>query len=244
VTEALATTPKRTIADRRAEAYRALGISPDAIRTVPEITSQLRRSAIPLRAHNLPTSPYYYLRCSDADDAMKLMAAYYSLPSHQSRILPIEAFCVAAGVSPLRILDLYALSCRRVSATVSGILATISHPVVVKKNIERALDDNRDDSIQYMAMLHKAVGFLPTPKGSQTTVNVTANAQAANATLAAAPPPEQTIRRLVDLFNSGREPAQLPATSATEFPADDREPITVDASVVSDADEDELEAEE
>jgi len=65
-----------------------------------------------------------------------------------------------------------------------------------------------DEGHEDRATLHKATGFLPSPKGAQTNIQVvqhasaTANAQAASV---AAPPPEQTIRRLVDRFNDARQ---------------------------------------
>jgi hypothetical protein len=49
------------------------------------------------------------------------------------------------------------------------IIAAASHPLVVEKTVERALTDK---GIGDRMALHKATGFLPTPKGSQTIFSI------------------------------------------------------------------------
>ena len=88
------------------------------------------------------------------------MKVYLSVPASYRRLLPVEAFCHAAGVSPWRILEAVTVVAVRQGAQASAVLAALVHPRVVEKTIERAL---QDDGTKERMMLHKAVGFLPTP---------------------------------------------------------------------------------
>ena len=175
-----------------------------------------------------------YLHASDSPDARKILLAYYSIGATWRRHLPIEAFCLAAGVPPIRALSLITASVVQMGANASTVILAISHPAVVQKTVEMALTD---EGIEDRNTLHKASGFLPSPKGSQTTINVANNANASSSAAAAAlpaPAPEDTIRRLVDQFNArtGRElpAAPAPVHDTLGIPhADAREPVTVDA---------------
>ena len=85
------------------------------------------------------------------------------------------------------------------------IIAAVSHPSVVAKTIEHALTD---EGLADRLVLHKVTGFLPTPKGSQTTLSVMQNERAgasAAAQFVATPRPEDTIRRLSDRFKEMHE---------------------------------------
>lgn len=156
-----------------------------------------------------------YLSGIDDDEIRALLAKRRSLPHVYARLLPIEAFCLAAGVSPLRVLELLVATIVRQGAQSATIIAAVSHPRVVQKTVEMALTD---DGIEDRTTLHKATGFLPTPKGAQTTVNVSANARANSTAQAAAvaPPPEQTIRRLSDRFNEARLAPAQPVAALSE----------------------------
>lgn len=158
-----------------------------------------------------------YLHQSDAPEARAVLDKYYTLPKNLARLLPIEAFCLAAQVSPLRIVEILAATLVRLGAQASSVIAAVNHPRVVAKTVEMALTDEGHED---RADLHRATGFLPLPKGAQTVVNVqaqaSAGAQAQAAAPIVAPAPEQTIRRLADRFNDVRylptpvTPASLP----------------------------------
>ena len=106
----------------------------------------------------------------------------------------------------------------RIAMYQAQIIAALSLPSVVEKTVELALNRRRlkqagraDDSPQ-------GCGFLPTPKGSQTTIAITQNAQA-NATsrsIVAAPSPEHTIRSLTERFNEMRGLPRSLAARTTE----------------------------
>jgi hypothetical protein len=187
---------------------------------------------------DLPRSWPHYLSSDDHADARKVLLAYHSIPHYCRDVLPIEAFCVAAKVSPLSILGILVGSIVRMGAAARTVIAMVNQPRVVQKSVEMALTD---DGIADRELLAKATGFLPTPKGAQTIVNVAANANAAaTAQSASAPPPEQTVRTLVDLFNEARglPPASahiLPVAEADTIP--ERMPYEDDERVPVDADD-------
>ena len=55
--------------------------------------------------------PFDYLRSSEDPDARKVVDVYLSVPESYRRLLPAEAFCRAAGVSPERVLEITSGCC-------------------------------------------------------------------------------------------------------------------------------------
>jgi len=144
---------------------------------------------------------------------------YSSFISNCGQIpIPIEAFCVAAGVSPLSILGVIVGEIVRLGAQANAIIAAVNQPRVVQKLVDRALDDEEDTRMEAATLLARATGFLPSPKGTVISVAANANANAVAQAAAApvlAPPPEATIRRAVDRFNDQRAITQgAPSQSA------------------------------
>jgi hypothetical protein len=250
-------------------AYERLGVSQSDVQRGIQITPQLKAIAAVIRRAGQPKitrqivgttitgheveektehqPPYgpgsdiakswpWYLEASDHPDARKVLNVFYSCFKIHRRVLPIEAFCVAASVSPLRILEILTATCVRLGAQASTLVAAVNHPRVVEKTVEMALTDGGHDD---RADLHKAVGFLPTAKGSQTTIQVVQNASAAaNAQAAsAAPPAEQTIRRLVNRFNE--RPALTADTGSVRIPDVMPHEDLVEAKIVNEEDEEE-----
>lgn len=152
----------------------------------------------------------WYLETSDHPEAKKVLSVYYSSFKIHRQAAPIEAFCIAARVSPLRILEVITATCVRLGVQAATIIAAVNHPRVVQKTVDMALTD---EGTEDRATLHKATGFLPTPKGSHTNIVLTQNAQAnASSQASAAPPPEATIRRMVNRFNDAKA---LPADTGS-----------------------------
>lgn len=217
----------------RYDAYAKLGVPESEVKKLPRITPhirqiqrQLRRAGngpqvaigpMPNNLARFPTNPYYFLSASADPDARKVLESYYSLNKTFRDSLPIEAFCLASGVSTLRVLEIITATCVRLGAQAASMIAAVAHPRVVEKTIAMALTDEGHED---RSVLHKATGFLPSPKGAHTNITVTQNAQAnatAQAASIAAPPPEQTIRRFVDRFNDAR---QLHSPAQPALPAD------------------------
>lgn len=151
---------------KRKLAYKHLGITPNEIQSAPFFAEQMKRIArcVNRGAHDEPFAsrirPLDYLRLSEDPDARRVVSPYLAVPESYRRLLPPEAFCQAAGVSPLRVLEIIAGTAVRMGTLASTLVAAILHPGVVEKIVERAL---QDDGTRERMMLHKAAGFLPTP---------------------------------------------------------------------------------
>jgi predicted TIM-barrel enzyme len=140
-------------------------------------------------------------------------------PSEQQDSGTADAVRQRLGLALIELLRIVADVTCRIAMYSSQIIAALSHPLVVGKTVELALNAEDDSNkLAAQTILHKAAGFLPTPKGSQTTIAITQNAQA-NATsrsIVAAPSPEHTIRSLTDRFNEVRGLLRSPAARSTE----------------------------
>jgi hypothetical protein len=189
-----------------------------------------------------------YLRLSDKADAIAFLSAYDTdtLTATDRAVLPLEAYCAAAKIHPMSILEILVGTLVRLGAHESAAIAAIHQPMVVAKTVEQALEGH----IGSQNILHKATGFLPSPKGSQTTIQIqqsqSQDQRQAAVTAVPAPPPEQTITRLVDRFNDARV---LPESTSGESvpdimpPVPNREPVPMyrvtESNPPDDADEDE-----
>lgn len=208
---------------------RTMNIDPLAVASQPQISPQLRLMFAALRRNKstLPRDVISYLQSSSAPEARKVLEQYNSLSTDLRGLVSIEALCVMAEVSTLLLLEIIVSACVRMGATVSTVIGAVSHPKVVEKTVEMALTDS---GIEDRTILHRATGFLPAPKGAQTTINLTQNASAsAAAAEVRVPSPEDTIRK----FNEGRERGALPPSTAVPLPTiiDSPAIIPVPASV-------------
>ena len=217
-----------TVVDASEAAYAALStpdrpVTPALVRLEPQVTRQLialgtalmrevqvrDKTILPLGiGADVERSWPHMLKLSDLPEAQTISNLYLSLPLEQARAVPMEAFCYASRISPMRVLEMVTGVLVRQGATAATLLTAVWHPSVVRRTIEAALDDSHADRQD----LHKAVGFLPTPKGSQTIVNVTqATAVAPPPAIVPLPSPESTITMLAGAFNEARGlPAPVP----------------------------------
>jgi hypothetical protein len=219
--------------DRRRRAYELLGVAPNSVADAPRIghlISKLRDGK---------QTALEALRASDLPEARKFISKYDNvlLPAFVRRTLPIEAFSIAAGISPTRLFGVIAEVIRLQKSQLGAIKAAERHEAIVEISSQVALDPQGvDDRMAHL----KHMGFTPSPRGSTINIGVSATATAAAASradAAALPAPEDTIRRMVEarqrqaaLAGGQRE---LPAaTATTEVPAfmpRAREPQTVEA---------------
>lgn len=147
---------------KRALAYERLGINPEDVEYVPFFNVELRRIARSVRGaekHRPATEPVRaldFLQSSEDPEARKVADVYRSVPASYRRLLPAEAYCLAAGVSPWRVLEAITVVAVRQAGQSSAIVASLLHPRVVAKSVERAL---QDDGTRERMMLHRAMGF-------------------------------------------------------------------------------------
>jgi hypothetical protein len=182
-------------------ACKRLGIQPEQLLTMPQITPMLEGLAKNLKSRGLPEDPFFYLNTSSDPDAQRLMVLYRSaIPSVRS-VVPLEAFCLAAAVDPNSILDSIVSAIARANTINSTVRISASQPKVVDAMVEAALDTETGFKDRELHM--KVSGLYPMAKGNRTTVNVnnTANANASPVVFAA-PAPEQTVRRLSERLHA------------------------------------------
>jgi hypothetical protein len=139
---------------KRALGYQQLGVDPKNLQRVPFFAIQLKSIA---RAADV-TRAFDLLQGSDDPDARKVSDAYLSVRASYRRLLAPEAFCLAAGVPPNRVLEIVTVIAVRRTGQTSTIVGALALPRVVEKTVKRAL---QDDGTRERAMLLKAMGFLP-----------------------------------------------------------------------------------
>ena len=219
---AASTSSRPTAAAIRAEAYRLLGVDPNTVLYSARFSDFFRRvpGGIP---EALAT-----LRMSDLPDARRFMRSYddVTLSAAHRKVLPLEAFAVAAGVTADQMISTLTAAIRTQAVHFGSIKAAIEHSAIVAVSIAQAkLPEGIDDRTIQL----KHLSFLPSPKGSQVNVNVAASATAQSA--ARAEPtvvvaPESTVRRLVDRFNTIRAGEIAAATQhALPAPSSDPDPL-------------------
>lgn len=145
---------------KRELAYRCLGIDPKDILTEPLFEIQLRRIARSGRqgSRKSPDSfPLDLLAASEDPDARQVLSVSRRVPASYRRLLPVQAYCEAAGITPSRILDLVAMVAMRQTVNAATIVASLVQPAVVAKTAQMALQDG---GWRERRMLQKATGFL------------------------------------------------------------------------------------
>jgi len=126
-----------------------------------------------------------------------------------------DAVCNQVGLTPMELLRVAAEVGYRFAMCGAQIRAALALPSVVERSIETALTA---EGIADRKMLFQHAGFLPTPKTSQTAYSAIRNAHgntSEQVPAVSAPPPESTIRRMVDRFNEARG---LPRTPPPALP--------------------------
>jgi hypothetical protein len=146
---------------KRQLAYECLSVDPKDVECAPFFRADLRRIARLInrgRNENDAHRPLDYLRFSEDPEARKVVGVYLSVPESYRRLLPAEAFCLAAGVSAGRVLEIIAGVAVRLGYLGSSVVAAVMLPRVLEKTIDRAL---QDDGYKDRLMLYKAAGFVP-----------------------------------------------------------------------------------
>lgn len=109
------------------------------------------------------------MRFSPDACVVKVLKVLDSTPPGDAVHLPLEAFVLAAGVNPNEFIGAVIMAFRTMQAQKSGLMALRNHPKVLEKTIwfSQFRDGSRDRQ-----MLHQAVGFLPSPKGGGSSINL------------------------------------------------------------------------
>lgn len=109
------------------------------------------------------------LKFSQNPDARKLLEFCQRLKWNTQEVIPIEALCLAAGVDVTMIAGALVLAARDVSRMESALITMREHPEIVQATAE--FGKANPLASKDREMLHKAVGYLPSPKGSSINLN-------------------------------------------------------------------------
>lgn len=180
---------------RRAQAYERLGVNPDHVRNAPQISPILKKSKIST------AQAAEYLRGAEDSEARRWLAKYDELSKREAAILPFEAFCLAAGLSPKKMFQVLCGAVFEQSANAGQLIRAAAHPAVVEQVIKTA---KTALGTAEKKMLLQASGMLPV--GSKTVVfgpqtNI-AGDQNNQTNVAVLPPVEDRIRRVQSRFGA------------------------------------------
>lgn len=178
--------PKETTLDR---VYRENKVTPAMIAKQPKFTNVWEQvGGFSVAAE--------YLRGSEDPDAVKFMEVYDRVPIDEHDFLEFQGFCAAAGVSGKNIFGIIASEMAVESEQKIGMISAIKAPDVINTILEVA---QTPDGHRERAIVAKASGYLPRPKGSSLIIN-NGKMVAGNAVTVNLPPFDQDIRELGERF--------------------------------------------
>jgi hypothetical protein len=180
--------PRKSPAQLAAEAFEWLNITPAQVAAEVSVSHWLPRIG------GLD-AVLEYLHASDRPEARKILDLWDETSTTYRRVLPFEAFCVAAGVQPKTMFGIVAVQICFQGGDAANGLASITRGDAVDAWIERA---RTPGGWRERRMLMQQVGFLPAGKW----VNVYA-CQNAGARCQEVPPPVvKRVRHKSDRFNA------------------------------------------
>jgi len=133
-------------------------ISSSQVETAPNISSVFPNRKSVIEA----------LRFSQEPEAIAFLQVYDETPERDRKQIPFEAVALKAGVGSAPLLGAMMLAFQSYQAQKSAALVMGEHPSIVAASVKFA---KKSRGIQDRKMLHEAVRFLPTPKGSSINFN-------------------------------------------------------------------------
>lgn len=112
------------------------------------------------------------MRFSEADSVKVFFSTYDGISADDRKRIPIEAVALAAQVNFSEFLGDILLAFREFQTRKSGMIALGAHPGLVGKSIKMGM---KDQGFSDRKLLHEAVGFLPTSKGTSINFNMAHN---------------------------------------------------------------------
>lgn len=169
---------------------RRLDIDPELVKSSPKVTDSLINCFGKWKRGNPRSQIINYLDASGLPVGRAFTACWRSMRAADVEKLPIEAICVAARVSPLEVFAAIVMGVSNLKKQESALKAVLAHPEVVDATIRAAISGPpvlvdgkpvKDKNGEYLRLdngshldrkiLHEAIGFLPTRKGSEVEIN-------------------------------------------------------------------------
>jgi len=142
---------------RRNEALRRIGVTPEQMLGKAIITPQLKMAVGGLKA------VLEALRASDDEDAVAFLSKYDQVPVGDREKLTWEEIAVAAGISPKVLMGASMIALRDVQQNTASIMAMTNHPKIMQKRIAFA---KREGGVRDRDAIDTHLGFLPTKNGA------------------------------------------------------------------------------
>ncbi len=133
--------------------------------------------------------------------------------------IPMEAFCLAAGVPTLRFLGFVIGEALQRNQNLSKLIASAAHPDVTEKTVSMALDGD----LGAAKLLHQHAGFLPMPKNSVVQIFGGAQIDARQQTQVTLPPVEDDARTMTERFNQRFLTSSIPKKAMDMLEAADQD---------------------
>lgn len=150
---------------------------------VPDVTANIVRACGSV--HNAIQA----LRSDDCEDAQAFIAKYDSVGRSDRGRLKLEEFIAASGLSARRFVEVLTGALMQQCQDVTKMMVAVAQPKVIQATIKAATDQvpitaydvelgvmkvvgHTNGDTKAMEIFHKATGFLPTPKGAVTNINL------------------------------------------------------------------------
>ena len=143
---------------------------------------------------------FTYLEGSEDPIAREILKLKKRLSPAEAKVVPLEAYCVAAKITSKKLFGLIASEVHSQETMAKAVLFAAKHSEVVEASLMFALHPDGDSDRK---MLHQAAGFVPVPKNSITHIhgNQINRSESQVTQIAVLPSVEDTVKRLGDRFN-------------------------------------------
>lgn len=168
---------------KTAEARKRLGVDPEVRSEIPDLTAKVKAGAGSI------AKAVEALSQDDSPDARAFIEVYGSVSRSDRDRLTIEDFVAASGLSARRFIEVLTGALMQQCQDVTRMMVAVATPKVLAATIKAATDQvpitafsvllGANQVVGYtngdtkaMEMWHKGTGFLPTPKGATTNINL------------------------------------------------------------------------
>ena len=211
-------------------ARKRLGITPETMWGVPDVTKNI------IRACGSVDLAIAALAGDESEDAQEFIRFRKQCSPSDLQRTTLEEQFTAAGLSARRFIEVLTGALMQQCGDVTKMMVAVAQPKVVQATIKAATDEvpivadvdghrivvgHTNGDVKAMEIFHKATGFLPTPKGSNTTINLQQLNQTAQLTKGEEnedgddlPSMDEYLMELQDVVR----PKQLNAPPSSEMP--------------------------
>ena len=158
---ALDSRPARALSRMTIKAYDLIGVDPATVAAAPKITTILLQSFSPKSESKAIDRAIMYLRGSSHPDAKKILKLWDVMPFTYQHLVPFESYCLAAGLTTERGLELIFSATLKQSDLASRMIVSAAQPEIVAASVKRS---KGQDGAADAKNLLQHTGFLPMPK--------------------------------------------------------------------------------